>query len=186
MQPELKGRMKRAADSIEAATVHGDGKAKSSEKAGASSPPRKSRAKEASGLPSTAKALDRQAEAAVMPDSSFQTQQFGQVVRLSATKYELKSDTVGLMTFPERLNMLLNRVDVQNVMWWLPGGDCFCLVPANFDCVLNRHFHGTKFESFTRKLNRWLVLIFTHGKRLKVPFVAYIPNSRCIAGALNE
>lgn len=41
-------------------------------------------------------------------------------------------------------------------MWWLPDGDSFCLIPVVFaEKVLDKHFQGTKFESFTRKLNRW-------------------------------
>lgn len=41
-------------------------------------------------------------------------------------------------------------------MWWLPDGDSFCLIPVVFaENVLDKHFQGTKFESFTRKLNRW-------------------------------
>lgn len=66
----------------------------------------------------------------------------------------LKPDLASLLTFPERLRLLLQK-GAPNVIWWLPDGDCFCLVPDAFDQVLNEQFHGTKFESFTRKLNRW-------------------------------
>jgi len=59
-------------------------------------------------------------------------------------------------TFPERLMELLENEEVKNAMWWLPGGDAFTIVPRLFpEMVLNKYFQGTKFESFTRKLNRW-------------------------------
>ena len=59
-------------------------------------------------------------------------------------------------TFPERLMELLMNGTVKNAMWWLPGGEAFALVPNTFyDVVLAKYFQGTKFESFTRKLNRW-------------------------------
>lgn len=61
-----------------------------------------------------------------------------------------------LMTFPERLMSLLEGGSVEDAMWWLPDGDAFCLVPKIFsEKVLDKFFQGTKFESFTRKLNRW-------------------------------
>jgi hypothetical protein len=41
-------------------------------------------------------------------------------------------------------------------MSWLPHGNGFCLQPKVFiKETLPKHFEGTKFESFTRKLNRW-------------------------------
>ena len=59
-------------------------------------------------------------------------------------------------TFPERLMELLMNGTVKKAMWWLPGGEAFALVPNTFyDIVLSKYFQGTKFESFTRKLNRW-------------------------------
>lgn len=59
-------------------------------------------------------------------------------------------------TFPERLMELLERERVKEAMWWLPGGSAFAIKPAIFyDVVLAKYFQGTKFESFTRKLNRW-------------------------------
>lgn len=63
----------------------------------------------------------------------------------------------GFMSFPEKLMSLLEGGELRESMWWLPEGDAFCLVPENFDSILNSHFQGTKFESFTRKLNRWYV-----------------------------
>ena len=61
------------------------------------------------------------------------------------------------MSFPERLmDLLQNGKDVERAMKWLPSGEGFTIVPSIFyDVVLDGHFHGTKFESFTRKLNRW-------------------------------
>lgn len=63
------------------------------------------------------------------------------------------------MSFPEKLMSLLNSEEVKECMWWLNDGDSFCLEPAGFaEKVLDKHFQGTKFESFTRKLNRWYVV----------------------------
>lgn len=59
-------------------------------------------------------------------------------------------------TFPERLMELLENETVKEAMWWLPGGCAFAIRPKIFyDVVLSKYFQGTKFESFTRKLNRW-------------------------------
>jgi hypothetical protein len=61
-----------------------------------------------------------------------------------------------LLPFPEKLMALLDGADVNDAMWWLPDGDAFCLIPVIFaERVLDKYFQGTKFESFTRKLNRW-------------------------------
>jgi HSF-type DNA-binding len=61
-------------------------------------------------------------------------------------------------TFPERLMDLLQSGSVETAMRWLPRGEAFAVVPKVFyDVVLLCHFQGTKFESFTRKLNRWYV-----------------------------
>jgi HSF-type DNA-binding len=62
----------------------------------------------------------------------------------------------GFMSFPEKIMMLLNKRLAKDAMWWLPDGDAFCILPVPFtEKVLDKHFQGTKFESFTRKLNRW-------------------------------
>jgi hypothetical protein len=61
----------------------------------------------------------------------------------------------GFVSFPEKLMSLLDGFEVQESMGWLPHGDAFYILPAIFDAVLEKHFQGTKFESFTRKLNRW-------------------------------
>lgn len=64
------------------------------------------------------------------------------------------------MTFPEKLMNLLECGIVNDTMWWLPDGDAFCFIPNLFaEMVLDKHFQGTKFESFTRKLNRWYVYL---------------------------
>jgi len=61
-----------------------------------------------------------------------------------------------IFTFPERLMELLDQEVAKDAMWWLEDGDGFCVIPKVFaDKVLNKYFQGTKFESFTRKLNRW-------------------------------
>jgi HSF-type DNA-binding len=61
-----------------------------------------------------------------------------------------------LTTFPENLMSLLDGDYVKDIMWWLPDGDAFCFIPEDFAAnVLDKYFQGTKFESFTRKLNRW-------------------------------
>ena len=60
--------------------------------------------------------------------------------------------------FPERLMDLLEKQVAKDAMWFLSGGDAFAIVPKLFsEQVLDKFFQGTKFESFTRKLNRWYV-----------------------------
>ena len=59
-------------------------------------------------------------------------------------------------SFPERLMGLIQKEVATDAIWWLPGGDAFALSPELFpEKVLQKFFQGTKFESFTRKLNRW-------------------------------
>ena len=51
---------------------------------------------------------------------------------------------------------LLNSEDCRESMSWLPNGNAFALHQPKFTReTLPKHFEGTKFESFTRKLNRW-------------------------------
>lgn len=65
----------------------------------------------------------------------------------------------GLLPFPDKLMSLLDSDKVSEAMRWLPDGDAFCIAPALFtERVLDKYFQGTKFESFTRKLNRWCVV----------------------------
>jgi HSF-type DNA-binding len=62
------------------------------------------------------------------------------------------------LSFPERLMELLQSGQVNKAMDWLPDGHAFYIAPKMFfNVVLEKHFHGTKYESFTRKLNRWYV-----------------------------
>lgn len=68
----------------------------------------------------------------------------------------------GFTTFPEKLMTLLDSGKVKDRMWWLPDGDGFAFKPENFaETVLAQHFQGTKLESFTRKLNRWYVAVWS-------------------------
>ncbi|GKY98811.1 hypothetical protein MPSEU_000837200 [Mayamaea pseudoterrestris] len=65
-------------------------------------------------------------------------------------------DLEPMNTFPGRLMNLLDQGVASDAMWWLEQGDGFCVVPKLFgEKVLDEYFQGTKFESFTRKLNRW-------------------------------
>jgi hypothetical protein len=72
----------------------------------------------------------------------------------SILKEDLQYGSVN-MPFPEKIMSILDSAEESQAIWWQPEGDAFCIVPANFDHVLMKHFQGTKFESFTRKLNRW-------------------------------
>jgi HSF-type DNA-binding len=72
----------------------------------------------------------------------------------SILEEDLQYGSVNLQ-FPEKIMSLLDSAEESQAMWWQPEGDAFCIVPASFDHVLMKHFQGTKFESFTRKLNRW-------------------------------
>lgn len=60
------------------------------------------------------------------------------------------------LQFPERLLALLDQRICPECLYWLKGCKKFAVVPVNFSVtVLDPFFDGTKFESFTRKLNRW-------------------------------
>ena len=93
----------------------------------------------------------------------------------------------GLMTFPEKLMMLLDGNCAKEAMWWLPDGDAFCFIPNVFaEQVLDKHFQGTKFESFTRKLNRWYVkLIQFFSTALKTFFEHLSENNLFSEGGLS-
>ena len=68
----------------------------------------------------------------------------------------IRNTTGRKLSFPERLMELLNSPNCQDSMCWLPNGNAFALHPNVFmRNILPKHFDGTKFESFTRKLNRW-------------------------------
>jgi hypothetical protein len=86
------------------------------------------------------------------------------IVQYKTSKQNLESSTLGkhldvaYRTFPEKLMELLETEALKDVMWWLTDGEGFALAPQLFSSkVLSPYFYGTKFESFTRKLNRWYV-----------------------------
>ncbi|GAX27864.1 hypothetical protein FisN_13Hh025 [Fistulifera solaris] len=60
------------------------------------------------------------------------------------------------MTFPEKIMRILSFPEFTHVIRWNAQGTEFSIVPDSFtETVLEPHFQGTKFQSFTRKLNRW-------------------------------
>lgn len=72
------------------------------------------------------------------------------------SKDSTRNATGRRLTFPEKLYELLKVNDCQDAICWLPNGNAFALHPTIFiKKILPKHFEGTKFESFTRKLNRW-------------------------------
>jgi len=60
-------------------------------------------------------------------------------------------------TFPEKLMEVLNSSEAKNAISWLPNGNSFVILSPNLltNNILPKHFKEAKFESFTRKLNRW-------------------------------
>jgi hypothetical protein len=51
---------------------------------------------------------------------------------------------------------IIDSPEFGDSIWWNSPGDGFLLVPKKFtEKVVKKYFQGTKFESFTRKLNRW-------------------------------
>ena len=61
-----------------------------------------------------------------------------------------------LLTFPDKLMELLNHGDYADCLSWLPDGEAFACNREGLErTILPLHFGGTKFASFTRKLNRW-------------------------------
>lgn len=69
------------------------------------------------------------------------------------------------LNFPEKLMAVLSRPDTKEAITWLPHGDSFVIVsPKLFAAkVLPEFFKSAKFESFTRKLNRWRFKRITDG-----------------------
>ncbi|GAX29243.1 hypothetical protein FisN_28Lu115 [Fistulifera solaris] len=60
------------------------------------------------------------------------------------------------MTFPAKLMCILEDPDFQSCIYWSDEGDAFCVHPNLFtEKVLGPYFQGSKFHSFTRKLNRF-------------------------------
>jgi HSF-type DNA-binding len=83
----------------------------------------------------------------------------GEAAASTATTTDTLKMNTGLLPFPENLMSLLDSQKVSDIIRWLPDGDAFCLIPSLFaEHVLDKYFQGTKFESFTRKLNRWYVM----------------------------
>jgi hypothetical protein len=69
-------------------------------------------------------------------------------------KKETKKSERLLLKFPEQLMHLLDSEAENDSMWWFKDGTGFCVVPKTAN-VLQKYFKASKFESFTRKLNRW-------------------------------
>jgi hypothetical protein len=60
------------------------------------------------------------------------------------------------MNFPEKIMRILSFSEFAHVIRWNADGTEFCIFPQSFsETVLEPHFQGTKFQSFTRKLNRF-------------------------------
>jgi hypothetical protein len=74
----------------------------------------------------------------------------------ASSKREASASKPRTYTFPEKMMHLLDSKEEKESMCWLPDGRSFAIIPGNFaQKVLPKYFDGTKFESFTRKLNRW-------------------------------
>jgi hypothetical protein len=59
-------------------------------------------------------------------------------------------------TFVEQLMQIIDSPEYGDCIWWNSPGNGFLLAPKKFtEKVVKKYFQGTKFESFTRKLNRW-------------------------------
>ena len=81
-----------------------------------------------------------------IPSTQFSSQSFRSPLRPSGRR----------LTFPEKLMDLLNREESRDGLSWFPGGKSFAIHRVPFlKKILPKHFESTKFESFTRKLNRW-------------------------------
>jgi HSF-type DNA-binding len=51
---------------------------------------------------------------------------------------------------------ILQSGTVDHAMMWVANGEAVAIMPKMFETVvLEDHFHGSKYSSFTRKLNRW-------------------------------
>lgn len=60
------------------------------------------------------------------------------------------------LSFPYRLLLLLEKDDFSEAIRWNPDGTQFCILPKQFaNLVLEPFFQGTRFDTFTRKLNQW-------------------------------
>jgi hypothetical protein len=66
------------------------------------------------------------------------------------------STTSRTSTFPTKFLSILESSEFQDVVWWVPGGDAFCILQQGFtERVLQIHFQATLFESFVRKIRRY-------------------------------
>lgn len=98
------------------------------------------------------------AGAALSEGSTTTTQAAPNATTTSSLEEDIERGEAMTVTFPERLMDLLDQGVEKETLWWLDDGDGFCVLPRLFaDKILNVYFQGTKFESFTRKLNRWYV-----------------------------
>ena len=61
-----------------------------------------------------------------------------------------------IKSFPETLHEILASPEYNDAVYWNAKGTTFRVAPTQFSKrILPQFFPGTKFESFTRKLNRW-------------------------------
>jgi hypothetical protein len=69
---------------------------------------------------------------------------------------DLSDNDKTFVSFPQRLMEVLEREELRDMIRWNAQGDAFGIIPEKFTVdFLQKYFQGTKFESFTRKLNRW-------------------------------
>jgi hypothetical protein len=74
----------------------------------------------------------------------------------SATEVSVVDGDRRFVSFPERLIEILECKEFNRTIRWNTEGNAFGIIPETFsEKVLKKQFQGTKFESFTRKLNRW-------------------------------
>ncbi|GFH57888.1 hypothetical protein CTEN210_14364 [Chaetoceros tenuissimus] len=75
-------------------------------------------------------------------------------------------------SFPSRLMAILNNNQYRGVIEWIPSGDGF-MISDKKRCVrevLMRHFGLSKYESFTRRLNRWNFIFHNKGNKTALYF----------------
>jgi hypothetical protein len=61
------------------------------------------------------------------------------------------------MSFAENLYVILADKHLDNIIMWLPSGKSFCILDKErfTKKVLPTYFREVKFESFSRRINRW-------------------------------
>lgn len=85
------------------------------------------------------------------------TRMYGTTQEMAEAAVTTKAPSGRRLTFPEKLMDLLNNKDCQDSLCWIQNGNSFAIHQKSFAVnILPAHFEGTKFESFTRKLNRKL------------------------------